>query len=206
MNCVICTNPFVEGDKKTESPCGCIGHTSCAFRLISHYILGYSTHPLNCPSCQNQVYRHSWLDQRDADTKSAYTRISKLKENSEFNKDLLSIKKKLRLSRRATNNFKKYLTPKKSQFKNEILSHIDLIKSYHKRYVDAAKKDPLYKQTNRFNTSYRLSLTRFITKYDLSEEAVKILKCESIYRRRLSYWNNSPCNILRRAFRLRVYL
>jgi hypothetical protein len=207
MNCVICTNPFVEGDKKTESPsCGCIGHTSCAFRLLSGYVLGYSSEPLNCPSCRTQIYRHIWLDQRDADTKSAQTRIATLKENSEFNKDLHSIKKKLRLRRRAITNFKKYLAPKKAQFKNEIKSHIDLIKSYHKRYVDAAKKEPLYKVANSFNASYRLSLTRFITKYDLSDDAVKILKCESMYRGRRYYWNNSPSCCIKRTIRLRLYL
>jgi len=206
MSCVICTNPFAEGDKKTEAPCGCIGHTSCAFRILSEYLLGYSRHPLDCPSCGNQIYRHSWLDQRDADAKSAKNRIIILKENNEFNKDLSSIKKKLTSSKRAIANFKKYLAPKKTQFKNEIKPHIDLIKSYHKRYSDAAKQEPVYKQANRLNSAYRFSLTRFINKYDLSDDAINLLKFDNSYRRRRCYWNNSPSNILRRVFRLRLYL
>jgi hypothetical protein len=206
MSCVICTNPFAEGDKKTEAPCGCIGHTSCAFRILSEYLLGYSRHPLDCPSCGNQIYRHSWLDQRDADAKSAKNRILTLKENNEFNKDLSSIKKKLTSSKRAIANFKKYLAPKKTQFKNEIKPHIDLIKSYHKRYSDAAKQEPVYKQANRLNSAYRFSLTRFINKYDLSDDAINLLKLDNSYRRRRCYWNNSPSNILRRVFRLRLYL
>jgi hypothetical protein len=206
MTCVICTNPFVEGDKKTEAPCGCIGHTSCAFRILSEYLLGYSRHPLDCPSCGNQIYRHSWLDQRDADAKSAKNRIITLKENSEFNKDLSSIKKKLTSSKKAIANFKKYLAPKKTQFKNEIKPHIDLIKSYHKRYSDAAKQEPVYKQANRLNSAYRFSLTRFINKYDLSDDAINLLKFDNSYRRRRCYWNNSPSNILSRVFRLRLYL
>jgi len=206
MNCVICTNAFAEGDKKTEAPCGCIGHTSCAFRILSEYLLGYSRHPLDCPSCGNQIYRHSWLDQRDADAKSAKNRILTLKENNEFNKDLSSIKKKLTSSKRAIANFKKYLAPKKTQFKNEIKPHIDLIKSYHKRYSDAAKQEPVYKQANRLNSAYRFSLTRFINKYDLSDDAINLLKFDNSYRRRRCYWNNSPSNILRRVFRLRLYL
>jgi hypothetical protein len=206
MNCVICTNAFATGDKKTEAPCGCLGHTSCAFRILSEYVLGYSRYPLDCPGCRNQIYRHSWLDQRDADTKSAHNRIITLKENNEFNKDLLSIKKKLRSSKRAFTNFKKYLVPKKAQFKNDIQSYIDIIKSYHKRYSEAAKKEPLYKLANRLNTSYRFSFTRFINKYDLSDDAVKILKCDNSYRRRRGYWNNTPSFFIKRSFLLRLYL
>jgi hypothetical protein len=206
MSCVICTNPFAEGDKKTESPCGCIGHTSCAFRILSEYLLGYSRHPLDCPSCRNQIYRHSWLDQRDADAKSAKNRILTLKENNEFNKDLSSIKKKLTSSKKAIANFKKYLAPKKTQFKNEIKPHIDLIKSYHKRYSDAAKQEPVYKLANRLNSAYRFSLTRFINKYDLSDDAINLLKLDNSYRQRRCYWNNSPLFFIKRSFRLRLYL
>jgi len=206
MSCVICTNPFAEGDKKTEAPCGCIGHTSCAFRILSEYLLGYSRHPLDCPSCRNQIYRHSWLDQRDADAKSAKNRIITLKENNEFNKDLSYIKKKLTSSKRAIANFKKYLAPKKTQFKNEIKPHIDIIKSYHKRYSDAAKQEPAYKLANRFNSSYRFSLTRFINKYDLSDDAINLLKLDNSYRRRRCYWNNSPSFFIKRSFLLRLYL
>jgi hypothetical protein len=203
MNCVICTNPFAEGDKKTESPCGCIGHTSCAFRLLSDYVLGYSRYPLDCPSCRTQIYRHNWLDQSDEDNRAAENHITKLKENSEFNKDLIFIKKKLRLCKKEIGKFKKYLTPKKAQLKNETKSHLDIIKSYYKRYMDAAKKEQVYKLSKRYNASYKYFLTRFKEKYDLTDDAVKLLKCGTRYS---YYWHNSPCGIARRAFRVRLNL
>jgi len=195
MNCAICTNLFVEGDRKTESPCGCIGHTSCAFRILSEYLLGYSRHPLDCPSCGNQIYRHSWLDRKDTDNKTAEKYITKLKENVEFNKDLDSIKKKQRLNKKTIGGLKKYLVPKKAQFKNEIKSHTDIIRSYHKRYMSMTKTDPIYKLTKRCNTSYKLALSRFVDKYDLTDESVRLLKCENRYA-----WRNGPSGLIKRAF------
>jgi len=203
MNCVICINPFAECDKKTEAPCGCIGHTSCAFRILSEYLLGYSRHPLDCPSCGNQIYRHTWLDQKDADSKTANNYIASLKQNSAFNKDLAAIKKKLRLSKKAIGGFKKYLAPKRIQFRNEIKSHIDLIKSYRKRYMSIVKIDPIYKLTKRLNSSYKLALSRFVDKYNLTDDSIKLLKCGSKYT---YYWNNGPYGLSKRAFSVRLCL
>ena len=202
MNCVICTNPFAEGDKKTESLCGCIYHSSCSHRILTEYIETWQTQPLSCPSCLTVIFQNPILVRNNRNTNDTTTiQLDELYKNSIFKNDLKDIKKKYKLLSKATNAFKKYVTPKKNEFKTAVSSCTNIIRELRKNFLNDIKQDTLYKDNSKLFTSYRLSLNRFCNKYDITNNNLRLLKIPKIRYNRLS-----PQRVLEHLFRKYIRL
>lgn len=200
MSCVVCTNLFVEGDKKTDSLCGCISHTSCIYKLVTDYIESWEREPLSCPSCFNIVYERPLINRR---TNESNLELDQLNANTEFKNELKEIKKKQRKLSKVHRVFKQYLKPKKISFKNAITPHINIIKGIHTQIKKEVKLDPSYKENIKAYSSYMLSRGIFCRKYDISRESLKELKLYTQHRSTLSY---SPFHLIKRLFALRLRL
>ena len=204
MSCVICNNPFVEGDKKTESPCGCIAHTVCGFKMLADYIDFWSRQPLSCPSCNNIVYKSRYIIDAEDEKKQVSSEIDRLNKNALFMNDLKIIKIKKSKLVKACNVFKQYLKPKKVLFKNAITPHIDVIKGIHSQIKKEVKLEPSYKAHTKAYSSFILSRERFCKKYDISPSCLRKLNLATKYRYR--FHSNSPFNLIKKSFRIYMSL
>jgi len=204
MSCVICTTPFVEGDKKTEGPCGCISHTACGYRILADYIESWDRQPLSCPSCLNVIYKSKYIIDTEDEVQQLNSELDRLNKNNLFKNDLKIIKKKkIRLSK-ACSVFKQYLKLKKILFKNAITPHIDVIKGIHSQIKKEVKLEPSYKANVKAYSSYILSRARFCKKYDISQRCLRYFSLAIRYR--LGFRSSSPFNLLKKSFRISLRL
>jgi len=204
MSCVICTNLFVENDKKTEGPCGCISHTSCGYRMLADYLESWDRNPLSCPSCFNVIYKSKYIMDTEDEVQQLNFELDRLNKNNMFKNDLKLIKIKKRKLSKACSVFKQYLRPKRVIFKNAITPHIDVIKGIHSQIKKEVKLEPSYKANAKAYSSYMLSRERFCKKYDLSHRSLRYFNLATKYR--YGFRSISPFNLLKRAFRISMRL
>jgi len=204
MSCVICTTPFVEVDKKTEGPCGCISHTACGYRILAEYLESWDRRPLSCPSCLNIIYKSKYIINTEDETQQLNSELDRLNKNNLFKKDLKIIKIKKNKLSKACSVFKQYLKPKKVLFKNAITPHIDVIKGIHSQIKKEVKLEPAYKANAKAYASYMLSRESFCKKYDISQRCLRYFNLASKYR--YGFRSYSPFNLLKRSFRISLRL
>ena len=203
MSCIFCTNPFAEGDKNTEGPCGCISHTSCGYRVFAEYIESWDRQPLSCPSCFNVIYKSRHVIDTENTKKQLQLELDRLYKNKSFKNDLKLIKMKQRKLSKASSVFKKYLIPKRVLFKSTITPHIDVIKGIHNQIKQEVRLEPSYKTNITAYSSYMLSRENFCKKYDLSQDCLKELK---LTMKRWGMKSMSPFALVKRSFRISMRL
>ena len=191
MNCHLC-EIALEGQAQTTQPCGCVSHTTCAYRYLVQE--AYTRNTVICRNCNAAIYSdppNPWALQQEV----AAERVNTLSEQDDFKKDLSEFKKTMLQLHKSSSAFKKIIIEQHRVFKNLVQPSIAEIKLQKERILRNINSHDVARGYRKALSAMTAKKTRFTRKY-----AVNILEMRQLGLRR----DYSTSWYLRRKFRIRL--
>jgi hypothetical protein len=199
--CDVCEEPYGENDRKAEAPCcGKVVHTQCMIELVANNTSRW--HDTIC-GCGQILYRHARNDfyNHTANNAAIPELFEERKKNPTYKEHFKAFKKVSTERNKTTVSFTKYLKTKVAEFKDEINTSINIIKTAKKNHIDALKVSEEYKKYRSVVARYNFHYSRFMRLYRLN--GVEMRALFGGLRRRYYRWN-SGLSFLTRPFRIRI--
>jgi hypothetical protein len=204
--CGICVNPLLAGERVTESPaCPCKYHSACALPFVAHRFSDYYSH-IHCPACYTVLY--ALPPPSDSNSIATYNetseefeaRMTALKENPQFRRQLAVAKTKLTAARKASVAFRKHAVAMARGWRLEIAPHIQAIRELKRGALAATRGHESYRAARSAMAAWQRSMTVLRMKYNLRVRGLNYFFAGSAGRR-----FSRPhlyMHVLHRAFRL----
>jgi len=203
MNCPICAFVITPEQKKTESECGCNYHTNCAIDSMRRYFLHHwpDVH-LTCNSCDGVIFAAPEQQMQTQNLTPNITINARLQQ-PEFKADLKKYKERFRDSGAKLRLLNTALRLHYTGFSNVVRIHIAAIREAKNESLNAFKITSPYTDYIKALRSFNSTKTRFIRKYNLTHEEIRLLfpRGNNGWRRQ---WRIRPQWILSRKYRVKL--
>jgi hypothetical protein len=201
--CEICEEPYAEGDKKAEAPCcGKVVHTQCMIELVANNTGRWHDTICGCGQILFAHARNDFYNNREADNAAVAELFEERKKNPTYKEHFLALKKVCTERNKTTTSFTKYLKTKVLEYKAEINTSLNIIKTAKANHIDALKLSEEYKKYRSAVARYNFHYNRFMRLYGLNGSDMRAL-FGGMRRRRFYRWN-SGLSFLTRPFRIRI--
>jgi len=144
--CIICEEPFREGDKKSEAPCcGRVAHTQCMILLIANSASRWNDAICICGQTVYLVRNNDYHINRVADNAANVAILEERKKNPVYKADFKRLKTAISSDAKAATAFHKLLSEKRRQFNEEVNTSINIIKTAKQEMIDGVKSSVEFK-------------------------------------------------------------
>jgi hypothetical protein len=201
--CGICLQDITAEQKKIESTCGCHYHTDCGIDYLRRYFLhDWPDVNLTCSVCNAVLFTAPQQHQQDVHTHTPDITVHARMQQADFKADLKKYKQRLRESGTKLRLLNEALRQHHIGYSNTVRIHIAAIREAKSESITAFKHSQEYMEYTRAMRSTNSTLTRFVNKYNLGRDELRIL-----FPRRRTWrgrWRTNPQYIIRRKYRVKL--
>jgi len=203
MNCGICIQEITQEQKRMESECGCNYHTTCAIDYLRRYFIQlWPDVNLTCHICNAVLFAVPPQNQ-DVHTHTPDITVHARMQQADFKADLKKYKLRLRESGTKLRLLNAALRQHHIGYANTVRIHIAAIREAKSESINAFKHSQEYLDYTRALRSANSTHTRFVNKYNLGRDELRLLfpRGGGGWRRR---WRTNPQYIIRRKYRIKL--
>jgi hypothetical protein len=201
--CEICEEPLLDSDKKADAPCcGVVVHTQCMIELVARNTSKW--HDTICKCGQNlySIDRYMYNNNNTAESLATAALFEERKKNPTYKLHFTTLKKACTERNKTTTTFTRYLKTKVLEYKAEINTSLNIIKTAKANHINTLKGSEEYKKYRSAVSRYNFHYNRFMRLYGMNGSDMRALFGGG--RRRRYYRWNSGLSFLTRPFRIRI--
>jgi hypothetical protein len=201
--CVCCNSEFIETDRTAIAPCcGRVAHTQCMIQMVARNIIRWNDVICFCGQNLYLFERETYIENRVAEDQARQAILEERKKNPEYKKHFIELKKLGRERLKAMKELKSYVRGRVNEYKIQIQTSINIIKTAKVAMITLMKNSPEFKKYRSSCAKYTSNYNRFRRMYNLNDMEMRAIF--SVRRRVWRRWSSQPSWIIGRPLRVRI--